>query len=119
MSSYKSLPIYKAVYDVLMNIMQISHQLPREYKYTIGEKMQNEALEMVLCIYRANSMKNRAEHISIMKEHIQLLYLLLRVAHDLKLVSLEKYAGIVELVDLVSQQAHGWYKASEKLRESV
>ncbi len=118
MGAYQSLPIYKVVYETLMKIMQISHQLPREYKYTLGEKMQNEGIELVLSIYRANTAKNRVEQINIMKEHIQLLYLLLRMCHDLKLISMDKYAEIVEMVDNISQQAHGWLKASEKMRES-
>ena len=54
-----------------------------------------------------------------MEEQIQLIYLLLRISHDMKLLPTEKYAGIVEMADNIASQTKGWLRANEKMRESA
>ena len=49
---YKQLPIYKSSYDMLLRIMQLIKHFPREYKYTLGEKIQKEAIDLILSIYK-------------------------------------------------------------------
>ncbi len=44
MAKYDTLPIYKAVYDFLLKILKFIAQFPREYKYTIGDKIQGAAV---------------------------------------------------------------------------
>lgn len=117
MAKYDTLPIYKATYDVLLRTMHAISHFPREYKYSLGEKIQNEMIELVISIYKANSNHNKREFLSRMQEQIQLIYLLLRISHDMKLMPTEKYAGIVEIIDEVASQAKGWLIANEKSRE--
>jgi hypothetical protein len=117
MAKYDTLPIYKATYDVLLRTMHAISHFPREYKYSLGEKIQNEMIELVISIYKANSNHNKREFLSRMQEQIQLIYLLLRISHDMKLMPTEKYAGIVEMIDEVASQAKGWLIANEKSRE--
>lgn len=117
MAKYDTLPIYKATYDVLLRTMHAISHFPREYKYSLGEKIQNEMIELVISIYKANSNHNKREFLSRMQEQIQLIYLFLRISHDMKLMPTEKYAGIVEMIDEVASQAKGWLIANEKSRE--
>lgn len=117
MAKYDTLPIYKATYDVLLRTMHAISHFPREYKYSLGEKIQNEMIELVISIYKANSNHNKREFLSRMQEQIQFIYLLLRISHDMKLMPTEKYAGIVEMIDEVASQAKGWLIANEKSRE--
>lgn len=117
MAKYDTLPIYKATYDVLLRTMHAISHFPREYKYSLGEKIQNEMIELVISIYKVNSNHNKREFLSRMQEQIQLIYLLLRISHDMKLMPTEKYAGIVEMIDEVASQAKGWLIANEKSRE--
>ena len=94
----------------------VSH-FPREYKYTIGQKIQNEAMDLIILIYKINSSSNKVPLLKEMQERIQLVYLLLRIAHDMKMLSTEKFAGIVEMVDGVATQTKGWLRSNEKVRE--
>ncbi|MBQ8167949.1 four helix bundle protein [bacterium] len=119
MAQYETLPIYKAAYDFLLRTMHAISHFPREYKYTLGEKIQNQAIELIILIYKINSSENKVPLLKLMQEQIQLLYLLLRISHDIKLMPTEKYAGIVEMVDGVANQTKGWLKSNEKVRESA
>lgn len=55
MAQYEHLPIYKLTYDLLIRTMTATKDFPREYKYTLGQKMKDEIIEPVVLIYKANS----------------------------------------------------------------
>ncbi len=55
MAIYVHLPVYKASYDLLVEIFKFTKNFSKEYKYTIGEKLKNETTELITNIYRANS----------------------------------------------------------------
>jgi hypothetical protein len=44
---YKDLPIYKASYDLLIEIFKFTKEFKKEYKYTIGESIKNEGMSMM------------------------------------------------------------------------
>ena len=119
MALYDTLPIYKASYDVLLRTMHAISHFPREYKYTLGEKIQNELIDFIVLIYKANSNSAKVPLLKEMQEQIQLLYLLLRISHDMKFLPTEKYAGIVEMINDVACQTKGWLRANEKMPEPV
>ncbi len=119
MAQYETLPIYAACYDFLIRMLHVITHFPKEYKYTLGERIQNAAIEMVICIYRVNTSKYKSANLKLMLHQVQMLYLLIRIAHDIKILSTEKYASIIETVDNISRQANGWLKSVEKPRESV
>lgn len=119
MANYDTLPIYKASYDFLLRTMHAISHFPKEYKYTLGEKIQSELIAFIILIYKANSTSSKVESLKQMDEQVQLLYLLLRICHDMKIMPTEKYAGIVEMIDTVACQAKGWLKANEKMSESA
>ncbi len=119
MALYTTLPIYKDCYDFLLRIMQVISHYPKEYKFTLGERIQNAAIDMVISIYRANSTKYKSQHIRSMLNYIQHLYLFLRISHDMKIINTEKYSSIVLSIDNISRQAQGWLNANEKPPEPV
>ena len=117
MALYNHLPIYKQCYDFLLRIISAINNFPRDYKYTLGEKIQNVSIDIIVSIYQANSAKNKIPHLQNMLTNIQMLYLFLRISHDLKILSTEKYANFIEMTDNISRQAQGWLSSTEKLPE--
>lgn len=110
MAQYHHLPLYRTTYALLLELMHITKNFPREFKYSIGEKIQNYITEVLLCIYRANSSKDKSPHIFELLEQVELLNVLLRVSFDLKILPMEKYADIIEKTGSISRQATGWLK---------
>ena len=91
----------------------------RDYRYSLGEKIQNAAIEIILDIYRANSTRDKIPHIKDLLEKIQILYLLLRVSCDMKIISTEYYAKITLMLGDISKQAQGWLKNSESVNKKT
>lgn len=111
MSLYDELPVFKASYDLLLDIFQFTANFKREYKYTVGEKLKNETLALILLVYRANSSKEKVEIIQHAREQIELIRLLIRLLKDLKQISLKSFVRINEQIENVSKQLSGWQKS--------
>lgn len=112
MALYNDLPVYKSSYDLLIEIFQFVKNFNKEYKYTVGEKLKNETLEMIMNIYRANSRAEKRGLIQSSRENIEVIRLLLRLTKDLKQIDLNKFVNINKKIEEVSKQLAGWQKAS-------
>ena len=76
MANYDELPVYKATYDLLLEVFRFTKTFSKEYKYTVGESIKKETLELITLIYRANSKQNKTETIQEAREKIEVLRLL-------------------------------------------
>ena len=120
MAQYQHLPIYKLTYDLLSKITCATAGFSKNYKYSLGEKLRAEAVELVVCIYKANSSRgaDRVAHVSSFLERLQVVELILRLSKDLRLLDVKQFAEIVTMTDSLGRQATGWIKSSPLLAES-
>jgi len=111
MAQYQHLPIYKTTYALLEAVTKRTKDFPRDYKYSLGDKIRNECIELVIFIYKANSMfKERQNHLEQILERVQVINLMLRLAKDLRLFSVTAFSEIILLTDSLARQAQGWIK---------
>jgi len=73
MAQYSELPVYKATYDLLRAIFQFAKDFSKEYKYTVGESLKKETIELIALIYRANSRTDKVETLKTAREHIEVI----------------------------------------------
>ncbi|MGR3218587.1 MAG: four helix bundle protein [Candidatus Anammoxibacter sp.] len=113
MATYDHLPVYKASYDLLVEIFRFTSNFTRDYKYTIGESIKNVTIEMITNIYRANSSYSKKMIIQSARENLEVVRLFLRLLKDLKQVSLKKFVQINVNVESVSKQLTAWQRSSK------
>lgn len=53
MALYDQLPIFRVAYKLNIRIFQLTHEFPREYRYSLGEDMKHDSLRLMRQIYRA------------------------------------------------------------------
>ena len=111
MALYSDLPVYKATYDLLLAIFQFTKEFGKEYKYTVGESLKKETIDLLTLIYRANTRHDKEDVLKTAREQIEVIRLLIRVMKDMKQISLDKFVKINESVEQVSKQLTGWQKA--------
>jgi len=51
MGLYQELPVYKASYDLLIEIFQFTKDFSKDYKYTVGESLKKETIELLTLIF--------------------------------------------------------------------
>ncbi len=52
MSRYDELPVYKASYDLLLEIFQFTKNFNKEFKYTVGESLKKEMVELATLVWK-------------------------------------------------------------------
>lgn len=119
MARYLHLPIYRKTYELFQEVFAIAKNFPREYKYTLGEKLQKEMIEMVVKIYEANNNEDKRRYIENILERIQIVELLLRLCRDMKIVSLKKYSQAVFIIEDISRQAEGWKNFNQNAKAGM
>ena len=112
MALFSELPVYKLAYDLLISIYRRTSTFTREYKYTIGERLKNETLELLINIYKANKSKkdSRVHYIESARQHIEVVRLLLRVMKDLKVIGIKGFVALNVQVEALSKQLASWQK---------
>ena len=119
MAQYDQLPVFKKSYDLLLAVYQSVSMFGKEYKYTVGENLKKEALELIVCIYKANTRIEKSGMINEAKEHLELIRLYIRIAKDLKQITLKKMIFLNEFIESISKQLTGWVKAVNQTKAGV
>ena len=114
MAQYTHLQLYRTSYNLLLEVMHVTKNFPREFKYSLGEKIQNAIVELLICIYKANSARDRAGFILQIIEYAQFLGVYFRISFDLKIITEIKYTHFTQELASVSKQAQDWLQASLK-----
>lgn len=112
MAQYQHLPIYKTAYDLLVELMNTTKDFPRDFKFSLGEKIQNHVIELLVLIYKANSTKDKKDFICEIINQVQFLDLFLRISFDLKIIPQARYCVLIEKTYSIAKQAQGWLKSS-------
>jgi hypothetical protein len=55
MALYYDLPVFKDVYQLILRIFDYTKDFPREYKFTLGQDLKRDGINLVRSIYRAES----------------------------------------------------------------
>jgi len=114
MALYIELPIFKKSYDLLLELFDLVENLSKTYKYSLGQRIQTEATEIIINIYKANSSIEKIPFISKAREQIEIIRLLIRVLHDTRQINLKRMVLINSMIEEISKQLTGWQKYSEK-----
>ena len=88
--------------------------MERDYKFTLGENIKNEATSLIIQIYKANSNQNKVEFLLTAKEKVEIIRLQLRIYKDLKQIALPQFVELSEKIESISKQLNAWYNFSSK-----
>jgi hypothetical protein len=112
MALHTELPIHKVAYDLLDAITDLARNMPRDFKQSIGGKLRDEVVEIVVAIFRANCARDKAPHLEALIERLQVAELMLRLSRDKRLISTGQYARAIQLTNSIGKQANGWRRSA-------
>lgn len=113
MAIYENLPVYKQSYDLLIEVYEMSKNMSRDYRFTIGEEIKKRVMDLMVCIYHANSSTNedKVTHLKKAREYVVEIKLYIRLLSDLKQISIKKQAVLTEKIESISKQLTAWAKS--------
>lgn len=103
---------YKVAYDLLGVVTDLVSNMPRGFKNSLGSKISDECLEIVVLVFRASCAQEKAPHLCDLAERLQVAELLLRLSRDKRLISTAQYAKAVELTSSVGKRVKGWRRSA-------
>ena len=112
MKLHNELPVYKATYDLLLDVFKFTKEFGKEYKYTVGESLKKHTIDLLTLIYRANSRKDKQEVLQEARELIEVIRLFVRLMKDMQQISLKRFVEINLKIENVSKQLSGWQRFS-------
>ena len=112
MAIYTSLPVYKEAYTLCVEMFAFTRGMAREYKYTLGERLKNQCIELILIIYEANrgSTAEKPDLIGRARKANETIRLLFRLCLDMKLCSMKNFVRLSNHVESISKQLAAWQK---------
>ncbi|NDV56926.1 four helix bundle protein [Bacteroides sp. 519] len=112
MALYYSLPVYRDTYRLILLLFKLTKEFSREYKYTLGQDIKHDTMQLVRHIYRANKGEGRKEHLQEFADDFELVKLQIRLCQDLRLISPKQFSEVVLLMDTIGKQISGWSRLS-------
>jgi hypothetical protein len=106
-------PVYRLSYRLLIEIFNLTSNMKKSHKYTAGERLNNEALDLMINVSRANKVKEqRLEKITKAQENIEAIRIIFRLLLDTKQISLRRFVSVNEIIEDILKQLFGWQKST-------
>lgn len=109
----EELKIYKDTSELVKRVFIIVKNFPRDYKYTIGSRIQNTALDCVELIYKASRHKQKEKDLDELVSSLDFLSYLIRISKDMNIVTERQYGIYIEKSVPCVKQASGWLKSTK------
>ena len=105
-------PIIVKSYNLTRWYIEKLSKLPRNHRYTLGEKVQNSLLNLLMFLSDAiYSREKRPLQLKANKE-LEKLRLLSRLMKDLNIISTDNYRFVTSALDEIGQMLGGWMKGA-------
>lgn len=114
MALYNTLPVYRDSYRLLREIYTVTGKFSKEFKYSLGQDMKRDVLNLFRSIYNANMKTNRREYLECFLSDFELVKIEMRLCCDLKLLSVGKFAELALLTDNIGKQVTAWRNKSKE-----
>jgi four helix bundle protein len=114
MSDTWELVIYQKHYDLMVYSFPIIGRFPQNQRYVLGQQIENVMLAIGMMIVHANKMRQKKGKLYEIDIELEKLRFLIRLAKDLKMMSISKYGHHCECIDEIGRLLGGWLKSAEK-----
>ena len=109
-NSKRTGPAVEAHYQFLTWLMPTVEKFPRSHKFTIGDRIETAALDVLEMLIEATYTRDRLQHLQQANLGIEKLRFLLQLAADLKLLDRRRYEHAARALDETGRLIGGWTK---------
>ncbi|MDD5016116.1 MAG: diversity-generating retroelement protein Avd [Atribacterota bacterium] len=112
MASHNDLVIFQKAYDLILWSYPVINQFPKIQRFVLGQQIENTLMGILKNMIRANKERGeeRAAIIREISNSIDELFVLFRLAKDLRMVSVRRYGLTAEKINEVAKLLGGWQK---------
>ena len=105
-------------YDFVLWLLPKVDNFPREHRFTVGERLTANGLDLLTTLVEAAYSKDKLELLQQANRKINSTRYLLRLAKDMRLMSIESWWFSVEKLGEIGRMVGGWQKAATRFSET-
>src|SRR6516225_7531921 len=109
----------EAHYRFVVWLAAAIEKFPKSHKFTIGERIETTALDVLEALIEATYTRERTQHLRAANLGIEKLRFLLRLAADLRLLDRRRYEHAARSLDETGRLIGGWVKADAIARSGA
>ena len=103
--------VVQKAYDLTLWILPKAQRLPQNYRHTLGQHLVTTALDLLASLVDAMYETSKPAPLAEAVRHVNRLRYLIRLAKDLKLLTLDSHEFAARALDEIGRMAGGWRKA--------
>ena len=105
------LSIIQKTYDLTLWLVPILGRMPRQHRFTLGERISDNLYDFLEQLIEAKYSKNKREILSKLNPRLSVIQYQIRLLYDLKLISLQRYDYASKHLTEIGQELGGWLKS--------
>jgi hypothetical protein len=113
-----NLPVYKAIYDLTLQVFKSSQHMKRDYRYSLGEKIKQECVDLTVMVYSANACDDKEPYIKEARRLIEVIRVQMRLLRDLGQIAIKHTAQIEFSIADITKQLDAWHKAAMNKKQN-
>lgn len=103
--------VVQRVYEAALWLIPKAMRFPRAHRFTVGDRIVNHSLDLLETLAAAAYSPQRGPLLERANQRVNGLRFLLRLAKDLKLLSVDAYGHAAELLEEIGRMTGGWQKS--------
>jgi hypothetical protein len=113
------LPIIQKAYDLVKWYIPILNRLPRDHRFTLGERMINGLYDLLEGLMSARYITHKLPLLEQLNHRLDLLRHQTRLLLDFSLIDTDRYEYIIKLLHEVGSELGGWIKQQRQRRSDA
>ncbi len=111
----KELPIIQKTYDLIKWYIPILNRLPRNHRFTLGDRLVNNLYDLLEGLIQARYAKNdKLDQLKSLNTQLDILRYQTRLLYDFQLISVERYKYINQQLNGIGIELGSWLKQQQK-----
>lgn len=110
--SRQNAPVVEKMYQFLTWLIPTVEKFPRSQKFTLGDRIQTAALDVLDGLIEASYRRDRQQVLTQTNLRIEKLRFLFRLALDLRCIDMRRYEHAARNLDEIGRMVGGWIKAN-------
>ena len=102
------------IYDLLLWIVPVLEKFPRTQRFLLGDRIETHLLQIMELLIKAAYTKNKRDLLISANLKLEILRYLIRLAKDLRYLSIKKYEFISKALNEIGKEIGGWLKSLAK-----
>ncbi|QQS48746.1 MAG: diversity-generating retroelement protein Avd [Acidobacteriota bacterium] len=118
MPRQQELPIIQKTYDLILWYVPQINKLPRDYRFTLGDRIANGLYAMLDDLIEARYSTRKLPLLNGINMRLDRLRFQTRLLRDFSLIEPRRYAHAVKLIDEVGRDLGGWIRQQKTSEET-